>query len=111
DAVRDASRMAGTAIQGGPNMIVPLKSWPVDAQSFIAQHQKTGGGTLKAATDLATVYRPIPVCRLIDTRGFPAFITIPGPLLAGSNTNVTPNGACGIPKVDVAGLSVAITVM
>jgi hypothetical protein len=98
-------------ITSGIYMSVPLKSWPVDTKSFIEQHTAAASkGNLKAATDRATVYRPIPVCRLIDTRGFPAFITIPGPLLAGSNTNVNTNGACGIPGAGVAGLSVAVTV-
>jgi hypothetical protein len=103
-----ASRVQDT---NGTNKVIPLQSWPVDAKAFIDQHNASARGNLKAeATDRATVYRPIPVCRLIDTRGFPAFINIAGPLLAGSNTNVNVNGACGIPTTGVAGLSVAVTV-
>lgn len=104
---------ATTTIAGGEWMDIPLVSWPVDTKSFIAQHNVAGkGGSLKAATDRATVYRPVKVCRLIDTRGGPAFITIPGPLLAGSITNVSPAGFCGIPSgVGVAGISISFHVL
>lgn len=101
-------------ILSGPNMTIPLQSWPVDVQSFIDARKSAAKqkGNLKAATDRATVYRPIPVCRLVDTRGNPAWVTIPGPLLAGSTTNVPAAGRCGsIPSTGVAGLSVSFHVL
>jgi hypothetical protein len=97
-------------ISSGPSMTIPLKGWPVDVKSFIEQRKATKGGNLKAATDRATVYRPIQICRLIDTRGFPAWLTIPGPLGPNTDTNVNVGGACGIPTTGVAGLSVAVSV-
>jgi hypothetical protein len=109
-----SAELAAPEILSGPNMTIPLQSWPVDVQSFIdarkaAAKQK---GNLKAATDPATVYRPIPVCRLVDTRGNPAWITIAGPLLAGSTTPVPAAGRCGsIPSTGVAGLSVSFHVL
>jgi hypothetical protein len=102
---------AGTASQAGRFMAVPLKSWPVDTQSFIAEHAKsTAGANLKAASDRATVYRPVAVCRLVDTRGFPAAISITGPLAADSTTNVNAAGLCGIPSTGVAGISISFHV-
>jgi hypothetical protein len=89
---------------------VPLKSWPVDAKSFIGAFDKGNTGNLKAASDRATVYRPIPVCRLVDTRGFPAAVTIVGPRAPNSTTNVNAAGACGIPNSGVAGLSISFHV-
>lgn len=111
DHISRADMVPRTDMGNGTYKSIPLQSWAVDAKAFIDAHKASASGNLKAeATDKATVYRPIPVCRLIDTRGFPAFITIAGPLLAGSNTNVNVNGACGIPTTGVAGLSVAVTV-
>ena len=101
-------------ITRGPYMTIPLESWPVDVQSFIKARKAAAKpkGNLKAATDPATVYRPIPVCRLVDTRGNPAWITIPGPLLAGSTTPVPAAGRCGsIPSTGVAGLSVSFHIL
>ncbi len=107
-----AAEFASTMeISSGPSMTIPLKSWPVDVRSFIAAHRTTAKGNLKAATDPATVYRPVKVCRLIDTRGNPAFINIPGPLAAGSTTNVSSAGVCGIPSTGVAGISVSFHVL
>jgi len=91
-------------------MQIPLSGWPVDVKAFIAQHQSAKAGNLKAATDVATVYRPVPVCRLVDTRGFPAAITIAGPLAANSTTNVNAAGFCGIPSTGVAGISISFHV-
>jgi hypothetical protein len=96
-----------------PNMTIPLTSWPVDTKSFIDQHRAAiKDGNLKAATDRATVYRPVKVCRLVDTRGGPAFISIPGPVLAGSITDVNSSGVCGIPAgTGVAGISISFHVL
>ena len=115
-ANRDALPMTRDG-NGGMTMDIPLNSWPVDTKSFIEQHRAMStaagkGGNLKAATDRATVYRPVKVCRLIDTRGGPAFINIPGPLLAGSITNVSSAGVCGIPSgIGVAGISISFHVL
>jgi hypothetical protein len=98
-------------ITRGPNMTIPLESWPVDTKAFIQQHRASSkAGNLKAATDRATVYRPIPVCRLVDTRGNPAWVTITGPLTPGI-TNVPAAGRCGIPSTGVAGLSISFHVL
>jgi hypothetical protein len=98
-------------ITSGPSMTIPLIGWPVDVKTFLAQHKVASKGNLKAATDPATVYRPVPVCRLIDTRGNPAFFTLAGPLLAGSTTNVPAAGRCGIPGTGVAGLSISFHIL
>ena len=112
DRISRGEMMPQVEVSSGYYKTIPLKSWPVDVKSFIVQHKAASSSTLKAeATDKATVFRPIAVCRLIDTRGFPAFITVPGPLLPGSNTNVNTNGACGIPTSGVAGLSVAVSIL
>lgn len=91
--------------------MVPLADWVVDAESFISQLRHKRSELAKAATDKATVYRPIPVCRLLDTRGFPAAASVAGPLAANSTTNVASAGKCGIPNNGlVAGLSISFTV-
>jgi hypothetical protein len=103
---------ASPEVMSGPNMTIPLTSWPVDTKSFIEQHAAVtkGGSTLKAATDRATVYRPVKVCRLIDTRGNPAFITLPGPLTPGVYP-ISSSGVCGIPAgTPVAGISISFHV-
>jgi hypothetical protein len=110
DSVRNTAFTASRAVAAGASMTVPLTSWPVDTKSFIAQHRTVAKGNLKAATDRATVYRPVPVCRLVDTRGFPAGVNIAGPLAGGSTTNVNSAGVCGIPTTGVAGLSVSFHV-
>lgn len=110
-SVQDGSSTTSPVMIGGPSMTIPLTSWPVDTKAFIAQRRQAAKGNLKAATDRATVYRPIPVCRLIDTRGNPAGINIAGPLPGGSVTNVNSSGVCGIPAgTGVAGLSVSFHV-
>jgi hypothetical protein len=109
---------ATPTIASGFYQTIPLTNWPVDAQSFIAKLRQarstTAKGTnAKAASDKATVYRPIPVCRLIDTRpALPApALTIPGPLAPGSSTLIPSAGACGIPNNGlVAGLSLSFHV-
>ena len=100
---------------GGLMMRIPLQAWAVDAKSFIGQISQARssagkGGTTKAATDRATVYRPVPVCRLIDTRGLAAAIAIAGPLAPGT-TMVNSAGFCGIPNGGtVAGISLSFHV-
>ena len=110
DGPSSAASVAPMPIWSGPAMTIPLRSWPVDVQSFVAQHRATAKGSLKAATDRATVYRPVPVCRLIDTRGNPAFFTLAGPLAPGS-TNIPAAGRCGIPSTGVAGISLSFHVL
>jgi hypothetical protein len=100
------------SVNHGPDMAIPLVNWDVQSQAFIATLGQARKGTTKAATDKATVYRPISVCRLIDTRGFSAAIAIPGPLAPNSTTNVNSAGFCGIPNDGtVAGLSVSFHVL
>src|SRR5439155_9372961 len=70
----------------GPYMTIPLQGWAVNSKPFAEQLKQTRSVTTKAATDRATVYRPIVPCRLIDTRGFSAAIAIAGPLAPGSTT-------------------------
>jgi hypothetical protein len=102
--------------------MIPLQTWTVDVKSFI-DHAATaraastkGGATTKAATDRATVYRPIPVCRLIDTRGLAAAIAVAGPIGPGikgqgTSTFINSAGACGIPNNGfVAGISLSFHV-
>ena len=109
-AMQEAADATTQLVNGGVSMTIPLTSWPVDTKSFVVQKASKGGSTLKAATDRATVYRPIPVCRLVDTRGNPAGLNIPGPLAGGTITNVNSAGVCGIPGTGVAGLSVSFHV-
>jgi hypothetical protein len=94
-------------------LTIPLRSWAVDPEPFIGE-LRARGGFAKAATDRATVYRPLPVCRLIDTRGNPAAITVGGPLAAGSTTIIDAAGHCGIPTpnpVKIAGISLSFHVL
>jgi len=101
---------------------IPLQTWSVDVKSFI-DHAATaraagskGAVTTKAASDRATVYRPIAVCRLIDTRGLAAAIPIAGPIGPGimgqgTSTFINSAGACGIPNNGlVAGISLSFHV-
>ena len=39
---------------------IPFENWKVDSASFIQQLKSTRHGPAKAATDRATVYRPVP---------------------------------------------------
>jgi len=92
-------------------MTIPLQGWAVNSKPFAEQLKQTRSVTTKAATDRATVYRPIVPCRLIDTRGFSAAIAIAGPLAPGSTTNINSAGFCGIPNnFDVAGISLSFHV-
>jgi hypothetical protein len=83
---------------------MPMKNW--QATPTIKTRKSTGAG--KAATDIVSVYRPLPLCRLMDTRG-PAG-PLGAPLLAANNGRIiNPAGACGIPTFSVAALSISIT--
>jgi hypothetical protein len=67
----------------------------------------TGNGLAKASTDKLTVYRPLTVCHLIDTRGIgsPVFA---GPVFAANERRTFNNtGGCGVPTSGVAGLALA----
>lgn len=115
-AARENQELSGTRTSpgGDRNMVIPLMGWNVDAKAFIQSRKATlsskGAANTKAATDIATVYRPVPVCRLVDTRGFPAAVTIAGPLAPNSTTNVNAAGKCGIPSTGVAGISISFHV-
>src|SRR6266576_2251949 len=96
----------------GPYMTIPLQGWAVNSKPLIEQLKQTRSSvTTKAATDRATVYRPITPCRLIDTRGFSAAIAVAGPLAPNSTTNINSAGFCGIPNnFLVAGISLSFHV-
>jgi hypothetical protein len=90
-------------------MAVPLQNWP--AQKRWVVQAALANGRDKAATDAATVYRPVTPCRLVDTRGG-APITLTSPFLGGAAPNgnvqtVTTAGNCGIPTSYVRGLSLS----
>jgi hypothetical protein len=93
-------------------MYPALENWNVDSQSFISQlKQARSAGQVKAASDVVTVYRPIPICRLVDTRGFAAAVAVAGPIAANTTTNIAAAGNCGIPNNGyVSGLSLSFHV-
>lgn len=67
----------------------------------------TSNGFAKATTDKLTVYRPLTVCHLVDTRGIggPVF---GGPVFAANERRTFNNtGGCGIPTSGVSGLALA----
>ena len=93
----------------------PLVDWHVDQQAAIAEIERAlypngRQASAKAPLDKASVFRPVPVCRLVDTRGFPAAVAIAGPLQPNTTTNVSTNAACGIPTSGVVGLSVSVSI-
>jgi hypothetical protein len=65
-------------------------------------------GWQPSAPPVATVFHPLPPCRLVDTRisGTPAA----GPIGAGTTRTFTLTGACGVPATAVA-LSANVTVV
>ncbi len=93
---------------------VPLQNWA--AGSFANKaNTRTSGESRKAATDFATVFRPVTPCRLIDTRPgqVSAVGNIGGTIIASPGTRRTVNmtGQCGIPNTSVVkGLSLAFAV-
>jgi hypothetical protein len=89
----------------------PLQNWAVDSKTFVETLHAQREGQLKAATDRAAVFRPVPICRLFDTRGFAAAIVVPGPIAPNTTTNITAAGACGIPNNgQVVGISLSFHV-
>jgi len=109
-ASSDDPSAAGPVVTSGVYKTIPLQTWKVDSRSFAGQ-LSSRHGTTKAATDLASVYRPITPCRLIDTRGFSAAIAVAGPLAPNSTTNINAAGFCGIPNnSEVAGISLSFHV-
>lgn len=90
-------------IKEGWAKTLPVKGWPVDAEAFIAQRKQAMG---KAGTDLATVFRPVTPCRMVDTRGFGA--PIQGGPIAGTASgtrrfiDISGTDVCGITDEAVA---------
>jgi hypothetical protein len=84
---------------------VPLENW--DAPKTITR--RAVGDGQKAATDIVSVFRPLSLCRLMDTRvGQPSALgTNGGILLANNGRAIVPAGACGIPTTGVAALSIS----
>ena len=123
--IAGACMLAASAISAIPAVAAPLRApaaqlaagvvpdnWTVETRAFDQQFKALKGKvSAKAATHAASVFRPLIPCRLIDTRGFPAAITIAGPLAPNSFTNVNAAGSCGIPtNGEVVGLSISISV-
>jgi hypothetical protein len=84
---------------------VPMVNWAPAERITV----RATGDRQKAATDVTAVYRPLPLCRLMDSRvGQPSALgTNGGILLANNGRLITPAGACGIPTTNVAALSVS----
>ena len=91
------------------NMSIPLTNFHSDVASFLTE-RKSGRFFAQAASDKVTMYRPIAICRLLDTRGFPAAISGGGPYNASSTHTILAGGKCGIPTTQVAGLSLSFHV-
>jgi hypothetical protein len=93
---------------------VPVTSWVVDTAAGVAKLGAKGAGKQqKAAGDLITVFRPLPGCRLYDSRtGNPSALgTLGGTWFpASALRTLNAGGQCGIPTGNVAGLSLAINV-
>jgi hypothetical protein len=93
---------------------VPIQNWSPAA--FNSKQTRTTGERSKAATDFATVFRPVTPCRLIDTRaGQPsAQGNIGGTIAGGAGTRRTVDlttSPCGIPNIsEVKALSLAFAV-
>lgn len=83
-------------IKSGWAKTIPVKGWDADVDGYIAQRSQG-----KAATDLATVFRPVAPCRLVDTRGFPAAIS-GGGAIVNTRRAFNSSGLCGIPTSAVA---------
>lgn len=90
---------------------VPIQNWAPVAIGKAST--RSSGESRKAATDLATVFRPLTPCRLLDTRaGQPSAIgNIGGTIVSGGGTRRTVDlttAPCGIPNIfQVAGLSLS----
>jgi hypothetical protein len=84
---------------------VPMVDW-LPAQKITRRVAADGQ---KAATDVVSIYRPVPLCRLMDSRaGQPSALGTNGGLLTANNGRIIATaGACGIPTSQVAALSVS----
>jgi hypothetical protein len=95
---------------------IPVANWAVDTAGGVAKMGgagKVSGSQQKAAGDLITVFRPLPGCRLYDSRtGNPSALgTLGGTWFpASALRTLNAGGQCGIPTGNVAGLSLAINV-
>ena len=89
---------AGTVIDN-----VPLVNW--QAAPSIKRRSVSADGQ-KAATDIVSVFRPLALCRMFDTRN--AVAPLGGPIMSANNGRIiAPVGACGIPTSFVAALSIS----
>ena len=88
-----------------PSNYVPMNNW--DAPKTFKS--RVLGDGQKAATDATSVFRPLPLCRLMDTRvGQPSALGVNGGVLLANNGRIiTPAGACGLPTGSVAALSLS----
>ena len=93
-----------------PHDAVPLVDWQTNPQSFIESLKSKGNA--KAATDLTTIFRPLAICRLLDTRvGASAAITPNAPYGPNTRHTIAAAGKCGIPSAGtVSALSVSFHV-
>src|ERR1022692_2739653 len=97
-------------VVSGPNMSIPLINWSPDSQSFIANSKSL---VREKAANTATIFRPLAVCRLLDTRvgATDAWIEPNAPFLANPRHTIDAAGLCGIPSGGVvAGISLAFSV-
>jgi len=91
----------------GHDAAIALTNWQPQSMS-----SKTAKPGTKAATDTTTIFRPVPICRLLDTRvGASAAITPNAPYNPNTRHTIAAAGKCGIPSIGtVAGLSVSFHV-
>lgn len=94
----------------GVNRLIPVVGWKVDAAAGIeklnALAAKGGRVQTKAASDFATIFRPVTPCRLVDTRGS-APIT-GGAFAPYTRRTMLTNGNCGVPTSFVRGISLTL---
>jgi hypothetical protein len=90
-------------------MSIPLVDFRPDVASFVIE-RRSGRVSAQAASDKVTMYRPIPICRLLDTRGFSAAISGGGPYNPNTTHTIAAGGKCGIPSSQVAGISLSFHV-
>jgi hypothetical protein len=89
---------------GPRSTTIPVNNWAVDKGAFKATPT---GDKSKAGTDLVTIFRPIPACRLVDTRGNGAPIQ-GGAITTNTTRTMTVAGKCGITTTGVVtGLSLS----
>ena len=93
----DTPKSAAGAPAASPHDVIPLANWQSNPQSFI--ESLTSKGPTKAATDLTTIFRPVALCRLLDTRvGASAAITPNAPYNPNTRHTIAAAGKCGIPS-------------